>query len=71
MLVLLLLQELKEDLHIIKNRMDMLNPECGANKIVKSTIENPFEMLHSFGFKASALEKVSELLHNIFYKFLT
>ncbi|MPC20218.1 hypothetical protein E2C01_013153 [Portunus trituberculatus] len=39
MLVILLLQELKEDLHIIKNRMDMLNPECDVNKIVQNPLQ--------------------------------
>ncbi|XP_066959021.1 uncharacterized protein [Macrobrachium rosenbergii] len=50
-------QELKEDVRLIKNRMDMLDPKCGENKTVETTLENPFEILRSFGFRANSLEE--------------
>ena len=62
-------RELKEDVRLIKNRIDMLNPKCGANMTVETTVENPFEILRSFGFRANSLEEVSERLHNVLYKF--
>lgn len=61
-------QELKEDVRLMKNSMEAcLNRECTciAMKNVKTTVENPFETLRSFGFKASSVEEVSELLHNV------
>ncbi|XP_066953180.1 uncharacterized protein [Macrobrachium rosenbergii] len=53
-------QELKEDVRLIKNRMDMLDPKCGENKTVETTLENPFEILRSFGFRANSLEELLE-----------
>ena len=61
-------RELKEDVLLIKNKMEAyLNRECTcrAKKTVETTLENPFETLRSFGFKASSVEEVSELLHNV------
>ena len=55
---------LKDDLSLLKNRIDMLDPKCGEHKTLETTLENPFEILRSFGFRADSLEEVSELLHN-------
>ncbi|XP_045105196.1 uncharacterized protein LOC123500574 isoform X2 [Portunus trituberculatus] len=45
-------RELKEDVGFIKNRIDV-NPKCDAN----ATVENPFEILRSFGFRADSFEE--------------
>lgn len=59
-------RELKEDVGFIKNRIDV-NPKCDAN----ATVENPFEILRSFGFRADSLEEVSESQHVVLYKLYT
>ena len=59
--------ELKEDVRLIKNRMCKCNPKSGANKTVEITVENPFEILRSFGFRANSVDEVSELLLNALY----
>lgn len=53
----------------LKTKLDML--DHASNKVVETSVDNPLEVLRSFGFKADTVEEVSDILHIILYKYCT